>query len=111
VTSNNYIAYDNLAYLTLTTSNISFTLFGVSQGSLVDVAYDSTGHVGKVDKAQITGVGTFSLNLTTNVLYVTTNTPGVVTNVVLATNYVGLAHGTVYFLAPFHQDYGPPEGP
>jgi hypothetical protein len=122
-TSNNYTSYDNLAYLTLTTSNTSFTLFGLSQGLLVDAVYAADGGVGKVDQAEIIGAGTFSLNLSTNFLRLTNGfrydvnlsdtvvTNYLVTNAVPAANYTGLAHGTVYVRAPYRLDFGPPEGP
>jgi hypothetical protein len=117
------VGYDNLAYLTISTRNISLALFGYSQGTLVDTVYDVQGHTGKVDKAQILGVGTFNLNLTTNFLFrtngfpISTNITARATNVVVVTNVVaplfgvGLAHGTVMVLGPYHLDIGPPEGP
>jgi hypothetical protein len=106
VKSTNYTASDNLAYLTFSTTNISFSLFGYSQGSLVNVIYDREGDTAKVDQPEIVGAGTFSLNVTTNIypyLNITKYTP--------ATNYTGLAHGTVMFSAPYHFDIEPPEGP
>jgi hypothetical protein len=112
MTSNNYTLYDNLAYLTFATRNISFTLFGYSQGALINTVYDPEGNVGKVDRAEIIGAGTFSLNLTTNFLFRTNGYPDVVATVVPATNYTGLAHGTVIAPAPYYRlDYGPPKGP
>ncbi|HEV7924247.1 MAG TPA: hypothetical protein VGR14_02760, partial [Verrucomicrobiae bacterium] len=98
-------ASDNLAYLTFTSSNAAFNLFGYSQGTILETVFDKEGDVGKVNKAQIIGAGTFSLNLTTNFLFVTTN------NAVPATNYPGLAHGTIYMAPPYHLDIEPPEGP
>jgi hypothetical protein len=121
-TSNNYAAYDNLAYLTFNSSNISFNLFGYSQGALVIAAYDNN-LLGKVDQGQIVGAGTFNLNLTTNFLRLTSNfvyyvnlsadvtTNHTVTNAIPATNYSGLAHGTVFVGKPFRLNFGPPEGP
>jgi hypothetical protein len=117
------LGYDNLAYLTFTSSNTSFALFGYSQGLLVNTVYDQQGDVGKVDKAEIVAAGTFSLNLSTNFLRITngfTNiinlsggrtTNYVTTNAVLATNLTGLAHGTVMVTAPYRLEIGPPEGP
>jgi hypothetical protein len=100
-------AYDDLAYVTLTTRNTSFTLFGYSQGNLFNAIYDQEGHVGIVDAALIAGAGTFSLNLTSNLLFITNGYPlstnitprgtniVLATNVVLATNLFGVAHGTL----------------
>jgi hypothetical protein len=117
------LGYDNLAYLTLFTKNTSFSLFGYSQGTLLNVVYDLEGNVGKVDKALVVGAGTFSLNLNTNYLFLTnpfTNyyylpghrlTNDVLTNSIPATNYVGLAHGTLLLAPPYHINIGPPEGP
>jgi hypothetical protein len=96
---------DNLAYLTFTSSNTSFTFFGYSQGTLLNTVYDKAGNVGVVNKAQLFGAGTFSLNLTTNFLFVTTN------NAVTPTNYPGLAHGSIYMAPPYHLNINPPEGP
>jgi hypothetical protein len=98
-------ASDNLAYLTFTSSNSSFNLFGYSQGTVVNTVFDREGDVGKVVQGLIVGAGTFSLNVTTNFLRVTTN------NAVPPINYPGLAHGTVYVSAPYHLNFGPPEGP
>jgi len=95
----------NLAYLTFTSSNSSFNLFGYSQGTIEETVFDRAGDIGKVNKAQIIGAGTFSLNLTTNFLFATTN------NAVTPTNYAGVAHGTIYMAAPYHLDIEPPEGP
>jgi hypothetical protein len=109
--SNNYSAYDNLAYLTFHSSNISFTLFGYSQGVLIFTPFEPGG-VGKVDKAEIIGAGTFSLNLTTNFFFRTNGYPNVVTSVVPAVIYTGLAHGTVVAPTPYYRlNFGPPEGP
>jgi len=113
------VGYDNLAYLTLSTSNISMALFGYSQGTLMNTVYDREGHIGRVDKAQIVGVGTFNLNLTTNFLFrtngyiISTNlhSTNYVTDVVAPLFGTGLAHGTVMVLPPYHLDIGPPEGP
>jgi hypothetical protein len=96
---------DNLAYLTFTSTNTSFTLFGYSQGSLVNTVFDQQGNVGQVIKGQIIGSGTFSLNVTTNFLRLTNSTAAP------AINYQGLGHGTIYVAAPYHLDFGPPEGP
>jgi len=96
---------DNLAYLTFTSTNTSFTLFGFSEGTLLNTVYDREGDITKVNRSQIIGAGTFSLNVTTNYLRVTTN------NAAPAINYPGLAHGTIYLAAPYHLDFGPPEGP
>jgi len=98
-------ASDNLAYLTFTSSNSSFNLFGYSQGTILETVFDKEGDVGKVNKAQIIGAGTFSLNVTTNFLFATTN------NAVPAINYPGLAHGTIYLAPPYHLNIEPPEGP
>lgn len=112
------IAYDNLTYLKFSSSNTSFTLFGYSEGMLVNAVYDAEGHVGKVDMAHIIGAGTFSLNLTTNFLRVTPDFPYIINgqlhtvtnletnNVVLAENFAGLAHGTVIVSAPYHLNIG-----
>jgi hypothetical protein len=96
---------DDLAYLTFNSANTSFTLFGYSQGSLLNTVFDKKGDVGKVVKAQIIGAGTFSLNVTTNFLHVTNATAAP------AINYSGLAHGTVNVNLPYHLNIGPPEGP
>jgi hypothetical protein len=100
-------AYDDLAYVTLNTSNTSFTLFGYSQGNLFRATYDDEGHQGIVDSALIAGAGTFSLNITSNLLFITNGYPlktnitatatniVVATNVVPATNVLGVAHGTL----------------
>jgi hypothetical protein len=53
----------------------------------------------------LVGAGTFSLNVTTNFLLVTT------TNAAPPIKYVGLAHGTIYLAIPYHLDIEPPEGP
>jgi hypothetical protein len=98
-------ASDNLAYLTFTSTDTSFTLFGYSQGTVVNTVFDREGDVGKVVQGLIVGAGTFSLNVTTNFLRVTTN------NATPPINYPGLAHGTVYVTAPYHLNFGPPEGP
>jgi hypothetical protein len=98
-------ASDNLAYLTFTSTDTAFNLFGYSQGTVVKTVFDREGDVGKVVQGLIVGAGTFSLNVTTNFLRVTTN------NAVPPINYPGLAHGTVYVSAPYHLDFGPPEGP
>jgi hypothetical protein len=118
--SNNYAASDNLAYLAFSSTNTSFTLFGYSQGSLTNVGHDSAGQLVKVPQGPIYGAGTFSLNLTTNFLrfddgfllyydlahgVVTTRTA---TNTVPATNFVGLAHGSVNLGQPYNVDV---EGP
>jgi hypothetical protein len=98
-------ASDNLAYLTFTSTDTSFTLFGYSQGAVVNTVFDKEGDVGKVVQGLIVGAGTFNLNVTTNFLRVTTN------NATPPINYPGLAHGTVNVSAPYHLDFGPPEGP
>jgi hypothetical protein len=100
----------NLAYLTFTSANTSFTLFGYSQGSLLNTVYDKEGDTALVNKAMIVGAGTFSLNLTTNFLRVTTNTTGVPTNYTPAINYGGVAHGTVYMAIPYHLNIDASEG-
>lgn len=101
----NYGAFDNLAYLNFTTTNLAFTLIGYSQGTLYHVSeiLHGTRHAQTVDDAFIFGAGTFSLNLTTNFLRVTPSTPGlkIDPNVVLATNFTGMAHGTLYIQKPF----------
>jgi len=117
-------AYDNLTYLTLMTSNISLSLFGYSQGTLIRSVYDKEGDVGTVDKAQIVGAGTFSLNLTTNFLFrtngfpISTNITSRGANVLVVTNVtppvygIGIAHGTVMVGGSIYRlDIGPPEGP
>jgi len=98
-------ASDNLAYLTFTSVNTSFTFFGYSQGTLLNSVFDKEGDVGKVNKALLTGAGTFSLNVTTNFLSVTNATA------VPPIHYNGLAHGTVNVAAAYHLNIGPPEGP
>jgi hypothetical protein len=113
-TTNN-TAYGNFAYLTVATTNISFDLFGFSQGTFTNVVgrYQEQTYSNKVIKAEIIGVGTFSLNLTTNIyLYLTNNSPYMDNpNFILPTNYTGLAHGTVFVNAPYYLNIGPPEGP
>jgi hypothetical protein len=121
-------AYDNLAYMTILTSNISLSLFGYSQGTLIRSVYDKEGDVGTVDKAQIVGAGTFSLNLTTNFLFRTNGYPistnythnggSIFTNVVVVTNVtpwnygIGIAHGTVMVGGTIYRlNIEPPEGP
>ncbi len=94
----------NLAYLTFTSTNTAFTLFGYSQGSLLETIYDKEGDLAQVNKAMIVGAGTFSLNLTTNFLRVTNSTA------VPPTNYAGVAHGTVYMAIPYHLNIDASEG-
>ena len=94
-TSNAYTASDNLAYLTFVSSNISFNLFGYSQGKLVNGAGYIRGQLfqHQLNEAEVVGAGTFNLNLSTNIYdVITTNgTPAY---------YGGLAHGTVYMGQP-----------
>jgi hypothetical protein len=105
-TNSNFNVSDNLAYLTFTSVNTSFTLFGFSQGTLLNTVYDREGDIAKVNKAMITGAGTFTLNVTTNFLDIAvtnaTQTPAI--------HYVGLAHGTVYMAIPYHLNIGSAEG-
>jgi len=106
VKTTNRNTHDNLAYLTFASTNISFNLFGYSQGVLTNVIYDREGDVAKVDQAEIVGSGTFSLNVTTNIYpYLD------ITKYTVPTNYTGLAHGTIFVTAPYHLNIGPPEGP
>ena len=105
-TNSNFNVSDNLAYLTFSSSNTSFTFFGFSQGALLNTVYDKEGDIAKVNKAMLVGAGTFSLNVTTNI-YPYLN----ITNYTIPTNYTGLAHGTVYLSGPYYYDIGPPEGP
>jgi hypothetical protein len=106
--STNYTASDNLAFLTFSSTNMSFNLFGYSQGTLVKVVqrFQDQLYTNKVDQAEIVGAGTFSLNVTTNIYpYLNINT------YTIPTNYTGIAHGTVFTTAPYLLDIGPPEGP
>jgi hypothetical protein len=106
-TTNFYGSFsDNLAYLTFTSSNMSFNLFGYSQGTVVDGSgyLDGTLYSQYLTEAEIAGAGTFNLNVSTNIFLVpTTNgTPAF---------YNGVAHGTVFVQRPFFLAIGPPEGP
>ncbi len=98
--------FANLASVTFGTSNFSFSLFGYSQGNLTHATGYLDGQLYQyyLPVGQITGAGTFSLNLTTNVFLVpTTNgTP---------TNYAGIAHGTIYLGAARFLTNAPPYGP
>ena len=113
-TSTDFVFSDNLAYLTLATSNLSFSLFGLSQGSLVDVGgyynktlYGTSVSGIKADEAYITGAGTFFLNATTNIYRSTLPSSIPDANFFVS----GLAHGTVYVMKPYYLGFGPPEGP
>jgi hypothetical protein len=99
--------FANLAYLSFNTTNISFNLFGVSQGEIVHAGAFLGGqlHQRYVDEGEIIGAGTFSLNLTTNIFGVPT------TNGIPAIYYNGVAHGTMYVGVPVFFDISPPEGP
>ncbi|HTA29519.1 MAG TPA: hypothetical protein VK731_03500 [Candidatus Cybelea sp.] len=94
----------NLAYLTFSSSNTSFTLFGYSQGSLLNTIYDKEGDTALVNKAMIVGAGTFNLNVTTNFLLVTNSTA------VVPKYYGGVAHGTVYMAIPYHLNIDASDG-
>jgi hypothetical protein len=99
--------FANLAYLTFSTSNIAFNLFGYSQGNIVHGSgyLDHVLYARYLPVGQVFGAGTFSLNLTTNIYRVTTpdGSP--------ATNYTGVAHGSVYLGTAYFLPIGPPEGP
>jgi len=96
----------NLAYLTFASGNVSFDLFGYSQGPVVHGSgyLDGKLYERYLQEAEIVGAGTFTLNVTTNIyLIATTNgTP---------TNYTGVAHGTVFLGVPYFLTNGPPSGP
>jgi hypothetical protein len=105
VITSNYTSIGNFAYLTFETTNISFNLFGFSQGSLINVVerYDNELYTNQVDKAEIIGAGTFSLNVTTNIFpYLD------ITNFTTPNYYTGLAHGTIYTSGPYYLNI---EGP
>jgi hypothetical protein len=104
ITNSNFSG--NLAYLTFVSSNMSFNLFGYSQGPVVHGSGYLDGQLYEqyLPEPEIAGAGTFTLNVTTNVFLVPTSngTP---------TNYTGVAHGTVFVQQPFFLPIGPPEGP
>jgi len=104
-----YTAFGDLAYMAAASSNISFNLYGYSQGALVTVAgyYSNKLYRMKVDHGYITGAGTFSLNLTTNIFRSTLPT-SIPDN---DFNLTGLAHGIVYVNKPSYLNIGPPDGP
>jgi hypothetical protein len=92
----NFSTVGNLAYVNFSSSNTSFNLFGFSQGNLINVFGRSSGtlYSNTVNRSLITGAGTFSLNVTTNVyLDPSTNT--------VPAYYTGIAHGTVNVNAPY----------
>jgi hypothetical protein len=95
----------NLAYLTFVSSNMSFNLFGYSQGPVVHGSgfLDHVLYERYLQEAEVVGSGTFSLNVTTNVYQIiTTNgTP---------TNYTGVAHGTIFVGRPYFLPIGPTNG-
>jgi hypothetical protein len=108
VKSTYYTASGNLAYLSFSSTNTSFNIFGYSRGSLAEIVerYNRQLYTNTVNEAENIGAGTFSLNVTTNI-YPYLN----ITNYTIPTNYTGLAHGTVYLSGPYYYDIGPPEGP
>jgi hypothetical protein len=99
--------FANLAYLTFSTSNIAFNLFGYSQGNIVHGSghLDGTLYSRYLPVGEVVGAGTFSLNVTTNIYRVTTpdGSP--------ATNYTGVAHGIVNVGTAYFLPIGPPDGP
>jgi hypothetical protein len=104
-TKTNDTAIGNLAYLTFSSTNTSFALFGFSQGTLIDVFgfSDHTLYSNQVEQALINAAGTFSLNLTTNIYTYLTNTPPYSNNpsFFVLTNYTGIAHGTINVNQPY----------
>jgi len=99
--------FANLADLSFATANVSFNLFGFSQGQIVHAGGFVGGqlHQRYLDEGEFIGAGTFSLNVTTNIFGVPT------TNGSPATNYNGVAHGTMYVGVPVFFNISPPEGP
>jgi hypothetical protein len=96
-TITNFTQCDGLYFMSFNSSNLQFNLFGDGQGTEAEAG----GHVdGKLYElptvsTEITGAGTFNLNLTTNI-YLTPTTNG--TPAFLS----GLAHGTIVISAPYY---------
>ena len=95
--------FGNLAYLTFSTSNNSFALFGYSQGpvALAEGSLDGVLYQRYLPRSEIVGAGTFSPNI--YFIPTTTGSP--------PDFYNGVAHGTVFVQVPHFIPIGPPEGP
>jgi hypothetical protein len=98
--------FANLAYLSFTNTNMSFSLFGFTQGQIVLTGgyFDGTFYKHYSDVGELISAGTFTLNVTTNVF--NTNT-----TLYPAIHATGIAHGTIYIGTPVFFPFGAPEGP
>ena len=97
-TVTNYTLVDSLSFLSFTSSNIQFNLFGYSQGTESQAGGYLHGqlYVLPTVSTEIVGAGTFNLNLTTNIfLFPTTNGSP-------PAWFSGLAHGSVIISKPYY---------
>jgi len=101
--TNIYTVVDGLHYVSFTSSNLQFNIFGSGQGTEAEAGGHLDGKLYELPtvSTEITGAGTFNLNVATNVFFNPniTNPPAY---------YTGLAHGTVIVGAPYFLAIPPP---